>query len=501
MSTGMETSRTLSDYGGILRRRVKLLLTIIPAALLLAIVYAYSLPTLYQSTATMMLEGAAISGDMVQTTAAPAAAQQVELVQRSVMTRARVMELLAAADPYPGLEATPEQKADEIIANTSFEPVNPVTFEPMPISPAFSIHYLNPNPQLAQTVARGIAELFVAQSRQTRQDQARETRVFLESRVKEIDGQVRQVESRMSEFKQRHGDALPENRLRNETALDRTQRDLDSAEAQVRLYEQQEQLLKLQLNQINPMLVASTGDAFTQVAAVRAELAAAQQRYTPDHPDIKRLQRVLQSLIEQGKSSQASGVTPDNPDYLRVQAELSTVRSNLSAQRSVAARARAQMADYGRRMVSSPVVERDYVALERERDALQAQLRELQGKLGSAEIAQSLETENRGERYTLLKASNLPSKPASPNRLGIIVLGLVLGGGLAAGLAVMREGADPSIRDRRDITALGSLPIIGTIPLMPNEEDRQRGRRGWMATAAAYAAGIVVVAIVILRAH
>jgi polysaccharide chain length determinant protein (PEP-CTERM system associated) len=500
MAADVESSRSLSDYGAILRRRWKLLLAIIPSALLVATFLAYTLPPLYQSSATILLEGSTIAQDVVKTTAVTQTAQQVELVQRAVMSPARVEKLLAEVDPYPGQQLTPKEKARQIVDNTSFELVDPITLKPLPESNAFSIYYLNPDPALARKVMEGLTGLFFDYSREMRQGQAGEARTFLESRSKEVDAQVRAVEQRMALFKQRHGDALPDSRVRNEAGIDRTQRDMDAADAQVRLYEQQEQLLKLQLAQVNPMLIAATGDSFTQIAAVRAELAAAQQRYTPDHPDIKRLQRVLQSLIEQGKSTQASGVVPDNPEYLRIQAELSTVRANLAAQRSMAARARTQLGDYEQRMVSSPEVEREYVALEREHEILQGQLVGFQNKLREAEVAQSLESEDKGQRYTVIRPPGYPSSPASPNRMGIILLGLVLGGGIAIALAIMREGADPTVRDSRDIAALGGLSVIGTIPVLLNDADRRRRRMGWTVTAAAYSAALVIVAITVLRA-
>jgi len=499
MSAETESARSLSDYGAILRRRWKLLVAIIPSSLLLAIFMAYSLPPLYLSSTTVLLEGSLIPQEMVRTTATTYTAQEVELVQRAVMTRDRIETLLKDVDPYPDSGFSPQQKASEIIGSTSFEMVDPITLKPVPESPAFSIHYMNPDPRLAREVVGGIAKLFFEHSRESRRQQAGEARTFLESRSKEVDLQVRAVEQRISDFKQRHGDSLPETQLRNDAGLDRTQRDLDASEAQVRLLEQQEQLLKLQLGQVNPMLVAATGDSFTQISAVRAELAAAQQRYTPDHPDIKRLQRVLESLVAQSRETKDAQIIPDNPEYLRISAELSTVRANLSAQRSVAARARAQLVDYERRKMSSPTVERDYVALERERDTLQRQLMELQNKLQEAEVAQSLETEDRGQRYTVIRSPSLSSTPASPNRLGIILLGLVLGGGFAVAFAIMREGADPTVRDLRDVAEMSGLTVIGSIPRLLNDDDRRRRRRGWIAVAAAYSVGIVVVAAAVLN--
>jgi len=50
-----------------------------------------------------------------------------------------------------------------------------------------------------------------------------------------------------------------------------------------------------------------------------------------------------------------------------------------------------------------------------------------------ATLAQKLEGESRGERFTLIRGSNEPDEPVFPNRLGMILIGLVLGGGIALG--------------------------------------------------------------------
>lgn len=498
MNDKAEGVGSLGDYVGILRRRWRLLVGIVPSALLIAAFIAFVLPASYQSSATILLEPSSIAPELIKTTVVSYADQQIQLVQRTVMTADRLVKVVEQVDPYPNLKIPVREKAAMIVDDTSLQKVDPITLKPLPESSAFSIYYENPSPQIAAEVTKQIAALFLQYNRETRTEQARATFAFLSTESRALETQIRDLEQRLSDFKQRHGDALPESRARNEMSVDRTQRDLDAAEAQIRLLEQQEDLLKLQLSQVNPTLIASGSDSFTSLSAVRAELAAAQQKYTPDHPDVKRLTRALESLIAQSRAGTDRNVRPDNPEYLRISSELEAVRRNLSAQRSTSNRARAQLLDYERRLGASPVVERDFVRLERERDIAQQQFTEIQNKLREADIAQSLESEARGERYTMIRAPYVSLQPSSPNRMGIILIGLVLGISVALGLIAVREASDPTVRGSKDVVSLTNLPLLGAVPRLINRDDLRRRKLVWGAVAAAYSIGTLVVVLTIV---
>ena len=491
--------QSMSDYASFLRRRWPILAAIIPSALLLAVLLAFTLPASYQSSATILLEPSSIPTELVRTTVVSYADQQIELVQRTVMTVDKLEPIIAEVDPYPDeAELSMRDKALLVIDNTSLQKVDPVTLEPLAVSAAFSIFYENPDPQLAAAVTERIARLFLEYNRETRTALAREATSFLQVKATEVEGRIRGLEQQVADFKRRYGDALPESRVRNEASLDRTQRDLDSAEAEVRVVEQQESLLRLQLSQISPTIVASGTDAYTQLGQLRAELAAAQQKYTPDHPDVRRLTRAIEALAVQANPANRPTVRPDNPDYIRIASELSSVQRNLTALRATAARARSQQSDYERRLSDTPTVERDYVQIERQRAQAQTEYEEIQAKLREAEVAQSLESEARGERYTLIRPARVPTKPFSPNRLGIILIGLVLGGGLAVGIAAFRESTDPTVRGSHDILKLSGLPLIGSIPTLTNQHELSRRRLVLGSAAGVYLLAVVIVVMTVV---
>jgi uncharacterized protein involved in exopolysaccharide biosynthesis len=259
--------------------------------------------------------------------------------------------------------------------------------------------------------------------------------------------------------------------------------------------------LELQLNTINPNLFDPDGDWRAELAALRTELAIAQQRYTPDHPDVRRLRRAIDSLstrVDEGAT--ATRVAPDNPEYIQIASQIQTVNSELAALQANAARARAQITDYEHSLSIAPEVEREYRQLARDYDIEQVRFREIEQSLGDAALGQVLESEARGARLSVIRNAGLPSSPYSPNRLGIILMGIVLGGGIAGALAAVRESADPTIRSARDLGEITEIKPLAAVPFMLNRTDRRRRVLAWGAASIIAAIALTFVGTAISQA-
>lgn len=497
--TTADPTYSMADYVAVIRRRWVWPAMVVPAAILIAVFLAYVLEPTYRATATILLESASISEDLVQSTVASSATTQIELVQRRVMSTDALEGLVREFDPYPReKDLSTREKARRISSDTEIERVDPVTLEPVKESNAFSLHYHNSDPEIAAEVAERLAGLFLAYNQKRRQEAAEEASQFLSEQSRLVGQQMRKVDEQLSSMKIRYGDALPEAQNRNMQALDRAERDLDAAEREVRVVAEREQLLSLQLNQLSPNIMTTGGDA-TDLATLRAQLAEAEMKYTPDHPDVKRLRRSVASAVV-AQASRGPSAAPDNPDYLRVQSQLQAARSELAALRAQADRARAQIAGYESSLRQMPVVEKDYVELVRRRDALLAQSKDIEAKLANATVAQSLEVEQRGERFSLIRAPYTPGSPYSPNRVGIILLGLLLGCGLAAAGIAVSESADQNVRGAHDATVLTGAVVLGAIPPILSADDRRQRFIKFGSVIAAYGIATIVVAVTVVRA-
>jgi protein tyrosine kinase modulator len=503
-----DTVKTIGDYAGLLRRRWRYPVMIIPAGLLISVFIAYVLPVSYRASATIMQEGSSLPTKLVPTTVTGSAdevinaSEQLELARRRVMTKESLVEIVKHVDPYPNLvDASVSAKASLLEQDTEVERVDPITLEPSESSTAFTLSYSNPDRQLAVQVADELLQLYLTYTQRTRAEQAAAALHFLEAQATQLEESMRGMEQRLEQFKAKYGSALPDAQGRNLVGTDRAQRDLESFESQIRIAQERESMLQLQLTEVNPSLTAAVGDWRMELAKLRGELAVAEQKYTAEHPDVKRLRRAIADLAAQGAASSTSGAgAPDNPEYLRIQSQLESTRRELEALRANASRARSDLGQFEQNLAMAPGVERQYIQIARDYGIAQSRYGDLQNKIKEAALAQTLESEARGERLTLLRAPAAPTTPASPNRLGIILLGFVLSVGIAFLVAVLKDTADPTVRSADDLEAIMECTPMGHVPVILNRSDLRQRRWRWGLVSTAYLAAAIAVGATVAMA-
>ena len=237
----------------------------------------------------------------------------------------------------------------------------------------------------------------------------------------------------------------------------------------------------------------------TAVYATEQELAAAQQTYSDDHPDVVRLKRTLQTLKQQLADAQhraastATTLPPaDNPVYLQLLTRLRSADEEISDLTN----RRAQLHGRLRQYSYNPQFEARYVPLARERQSLQDQYRDLREKYTQAALAESVETEERGQEFTVVEPARPPTLPVEPNRLVLTLLGFAVSLGAAFGSAYLADAMDATVRSSRDIEALLHTSAIAIIPFIDNPGDlMKRRKKRFVMAALALAASVLVVII------
>lgn len=501
MSERTAPPSSVSDYFAALRRRYMYFATIVPLVLFLCVVAAFAIRPLYQATATIMLEPSSVPKDIIETTVISYSDQQVEIVQGRVLTAAGLAPVIKQIDPYPKDKGLSEaEKVQRILDNTSIERVDPVTLKPQAESNAFSLHYNNPDPEIAATVTNRLAQLFLTYNQVRRSEAAGTATGFLQKQSEDLARQMRDVDAQMAVLKNKYGEATPEFMMRNQAAIEDTQRQLDNLQQQILTAQEKESVLSMQLSQMSPNLITQSGD-LTDVATVRAKLTEAQQRYTPDHPEVKRLKHALETLMAQTAGSPGSKVVPNNPQYLMTQTELNGARNSLASLKALDNQLRVKLERSRGLVQGAPAAEKDFSAVVRRREVLQNEYQHVQDRLQSANLAETFESAQGGERFTMVHAPSVPKLPVYPNRIGLILLGLVFGCALAGIGAALAESGDKRVRTARDIVLPDGIPMLASIPFIKNKKDRRR--RAIMVTsfAAAYGLAIFVAAAVIVSSR
>lgn len=474
---------------------------IAPLFILGAVYLAFWITPLYQSTGTILLEPSSVDPKVVTTTVISYSSNQIEIVQGRVMTIDTLKELVKSYDPYPDSGLTTYEKAQKVLDDTSVERVDPVTLKPMQESNAFSLHYRNNDRMRATEVAKRLGQLFLTYNQRSREQAAQGAASFLAKQAEDVSKQMRAIDEEIKSFKNQHGDALPELMARNEAAIDRNQHELENLQQEILRVEEKESLLSVQLSQTSPNMITQTGD-LTDLPTVRAKLAEAQQRYTPDHPEVRRLKQAIAQLSSQQGQVAAGGIAANanNPLYMTTASQLKSARNELASLRAQVARNKAETAQYEGLLRRTPGVEREYAEIMRRRNSLQTTYQQIQDKLQNAQIAQNFETEQGGERFTLIRAPFPARLPVYPNRIGLILLGVVLGLGFSGAAVALAESSDAKIRDIGDFPQFGEAQVLAAIPLISTTADRRRRRVVFASWVAAYSAALFVVGAAILAA-
>ncbi len=454
-----------------------------------------------------------------------------------------------------------EEMRDDIRFNMlSADVIDPRSGVPRKATIAFTVAYEHRSPDLAMKVANDLTTLYLNENLTSRARLANDASSFLTGEGDRLQKEIAALEQRLATFKADNVEQLPELAALNMQLLDRTEQEVRSAETEARSLRQQKTYLEAQLALLKPNAVmisdsgerimtpsdrlkmlkaelasrralyspghpdivriereiagletsatektADANDILRRIDAARGELMSATEKYSAEHPDVRRLERVVAQLESElataSTTSSAARSTDgaDNPAYVQIRSQLEATTNDLAALDGKIASLRAQAFEYQRKVSVSPRIEQEYREITRDYENAQLQYRGLRAKQMDAELAQNLESGRKGERFTLIEPPLPPEVPASPNRLAILLIGLLLSLAIAGGSTALAENFDTSVRSRRDlIDVMRSAPLALIPRIVTVEEIAQVRRRLKLAVAgslATFAAALVLVHI------
>jgi succinoglycan biosynthesis transport protein ExoP len=215
-----------------------------------------------------------------------------------------------------------------------------------------------------------------------------------------------------------------------------------------------------------------TNVARTRLVELRKQLHSLLLRYTPNHPEVEKIQDEISYL-----EGQVDGKGHDTADD--------------SARESGRAGGPGSL-DFVRG-------EQRLKELERDRESYQKMYGEMLATLGKSEVSSSLEVEDKGLTFNVIEPAVLPLRPVSPNRLLLIILGFFAGIGAAIGSVILMDSMDRSVKSI-DMAKKFGHPVLAMFPYvqLPREKDRVQVLNVLLFTVTLlYVAGMVVLAVVI----
>jgi uncharacterized protein involved in exopolysaccharide biosynthesis len=437
--------------------------------------------------------------------------------------------------------------------------IDPRSGQPTHATIAFSVSYDSRSPDLALKVANDLSSLYLNENLTSRTQSSQQTATFFSEEASRQQAHIDELDKKLAVFKQKHHDELPELTQLNIQTAERTDLDLRDQDNRIAGYDSQRVLLQAQLAQISPNAIVysdsgqrvfgaedrlkslksqlaglkgrygpehpdvintqreieglekevssedGTADRLRQLSEAKSKLAAALEKYSDEHPDVVRLrsevaslEKAVQADSEAGGTQQTARAHADNPAYIQVKGQLDALTVDREGAVKKRDALKAKLDDYEKRMAQSPDVERQYREMARDLESAQLKYQEILSKQTEAQVSQNLETERKGEKFTMIEPPQFPEKPISPNRMLILIFGLVMAAASGLAAVIARDSFDASVRGPSDIRQLLQVPALASIPVMITAAERSRHRR---ITRYSWGGGVAAVILAAVTVH
>ena len=441
------------------------------------------------------------------------------------------------------------------------EPINAeinkkTSSRPVVLAIAFTLSYEDRDPKKAQLVTNEISSYYLEKNLESREKYARRTTRFLGDQLKKIQTRIDELETQLAEYRKEHLEELPEYTSLNMQRLEKLNSDISSIDMQIRSLQEQKASVRNKLASLDPYVgsndrVLSPTERLQQARLERAQLLSKysskhpmvlsknreialleaqssgggslkklrshlhelelklsdlKSKYSSRYPQVKATEREIREVKKEiaslgSDAKNSSGMTTrnaTNPAYLAIKSDFDKINVSIASLKAERARLESQMKDVYNKLHAMPEIAKKYNQLEADDENAKILYRKLHQKLLTAQISQGMEEDKLVETFKVVEPAFLPEKPYKPNRLAIMLIGIVLGAGCSVGVAALREFNDTSVRDVDTLERITGVPVLSVISRVETPGEKQRRLRQKIVLAVA-AAGAVIAAVIIFH--
>jgi polysaccharide biosynthesis transport protein len=508
--------RGLDEYWAMVVRRRWWILGPLFLGWLIVFASAWIIPPKYTSETVILVEGQKVPQNFVQSNVQVDLAERLQSITQQVLSRGRLLKIITDLHLYQGLFfSSPDDQILQLRKDIKIDLVQTPAAPGKPAElTAFKISYVADKPQIAQQVNTQLASFFIDENVRASQLQSESTTNFLDSQLTAAAAALAAQEKQIREYEASHQGELPDQLQSNLQILSGAQSQLQSAvDARDKALQQQAYLNSL-ATQYDAMGVtestpAQGASSAQQMEMLRAELAAAEARYTPDHPDVKKLKDTIAKMEQMNKDttetksddgtdttdkptaspSQLQAMTP----VMQIQSQIKANKMEIQSREAQIARLEAKVNQYQVRLNATPGRQQELSDIMRNYDESKKNYDTLLGKTMASSLATSLTRQQQGDQFRIIDPPSLPDKSSFPDRFKFSLAGLGIGLALAFVFGVGSEFLDDRIRSEQDLLEAAPLPVLAEIPPLTTDSEISAQRwKPWIAVAAAVLIAIII---------
>ncbi len=452
----------------------------------IAVVAVWVLPKKYTSRTAVLVEEPTVPQEYVKPVVTEDVYHRLASMQGQILSDTRlvpVVEKLGLASQEHS-DASVQKLVGQLRDSVKISPLPPTPgMEGRGPLPGFYLSVTYNDPTMAQKICSEVSAMFLEQNVLRRVTAGEETTRFLSQELDDAKQRLDVEDQKLAQFKRQYLGALPEEEQGNLNILTSLNTQLEANTQSLSRAQQDkafnETVLSQQMENWKATLSGqkSTESMEQQLASLQGQMDILLTKYTPEHPDVVKLQTQISELkqrMAQAAANANSGSAPvvpaptaplREPPYIQqLRAKIHQDELNIADLTRRQNQIQDQIRQTQGRVQASPMVELQMKELTRNYQTALDFYHDLLKKRENSSMATNLEHEQESEQFRVLDPPNFPSKPSFPDPLKFDLAGF--GGGFALGLACIGLIAyrDKRLYTDQDVENTLKLPVLVTIP-------------------------------------
>ncbi|MDX2033013.1 MAG: polysaccharide biosynthesis tyrosine autokinase [Blastocatellia bacterium] len=374
----------------------------------------------------------------------------------------RTAENQAAAGVTFATEPLPEKEELERVEGVVNAVTSGVKVESIRDTQLLNVSYVHVNPEIAQSIANGVALSFANHNYKTKTERFADTSGWLEDSTRKLKAQVEMAERKLADY----------SRANNIYSLEG--KESLTSDKLVRLHDQvmraeTDRILKASLfEEVRRGRVAQLPEAIAdpKTAELRKSLndlavnaSQLSVRFGARNPKLLEIKQQMSTLQDQINSNQSMLEEKLRADYDRAIREEGSLKSALN-------QAKAEAVQQNQAAIQYSILQQDLTTAK-------SLYTDFLNKTSQAQV-------QRAEVYNnvrVIQSAQTPRTPIGSKRSMIVLMGLLVSLGIGVGAAYLLEHANTAVRTVDDVKRLTQLPTLAVIPHLNSAESITPGRK------------------------
>jgi polysaccharide chain length determinant protein (PEP-CTERM system associated) len=456
------------------------------------IVGSYFIPKKYRADSTVFIEKSVINNLVKGLAITPDMGDRIRVLKYALLSRELVGRVLDDIEQGPSF-ATANQKQDFISALQRRTELSIKGNGDL-----FIVSLVDKDPVFARDYLNTLVRTYVQENLSAKREESYGANRFLDEQLVLFKNKLDKAEDAIIQFRRSQNVYLGNDESSKVAAIRGYLDQIDQIDLDITTMSAKMRLLENQLRNVDPKVALFSGKRRQDaIAFLEDKLGKLLLTYTESYPEVVRIKvelEALRSRQEQGGDDAApvemQGINPVYQETLQGKMSLEAEISSLNAKKN---KLRQMVEVREKDLREVPEHRKELDRLVQERQSARKIYEELLLRLGQAEVSKQMEIGDKATTFRIVDPAILPRVPVSPNMIRMILLAIAVGLGSGAGLIVLLEQQDSSVKNVDDLKFFG-VQVLARIPSIVDEQEVLRGkiRNRWVyATAACYGTAVL----------